>query len=53
LDGANDSKEFTEKMGLKLSHYEEKSSEVAIFRQQLPTYRQKYSMNPKIFYFRL
>jgi hypothetical protein len=50
LDGANDSKKFLEKMGLKLSHYEEKYSEVAIFRKQLPTYRQKYSMDQKIFY---
>jgi hypothetical protein len=41
LDGANDSKKFLEKMGLKLSHYEEKDSELAIFRQQLPTFRQK------------
>ncbi len=51
LDVANESKKFSEKRGLKLPHYEEKYSEVAIFRQQLPTYRQKYSRNPKIFYF--
>jgi len=32
---------FWKKMGLKLSRYEEKDSELAIFRQQLPTFRQK------------